>query len=193
MRKRSSSLCFIVAFCAALASCSIGSARKIDVRRDLSGIDLAYLESLGSPTHDENEQHLQGRLSGWPFWFLPATLRYRGTNALHQGDLAEPEGEGEGDGATPMGELTGYEHTTGSAIGLGAVHFTNRSARWDQDGNLEEWEDGWGLGFGLLYHSRHRYAAGSETYSAKILGGLLGYTGNDEQGHLHLLWIPIPW
>jgi hypothetical protein len=169
-------------------SCSVGSAREFDVREDLTGLDLHYLSEHGEARSDQNDATIEGELSGWPLWFAPVvTVRYAGSNTLHHGDAEATEERAE---AT----VSGYRHKHGAALGLGAVFYSDRVAFWDLDGDLERWEASRGVGWGLVFeHCESGGTIGRATRrSAKFLCGLLGYTGDERESTLHLLWLPIP-
>jgi len=172
-------------------SCKVGSARELDVRRDLSGIDLQHLRDRASAESEKNSQSIEGELSGWPFWFAPAvTLRYAGSNSLHRGEAQMPAS----DDAAPTAKLSGFEHRSGSALGLGVALYNNEQGTWRPDGSLDRWTSSWGVGWGLLYCSETSGGSNglSDRRSAKFLRGAVGYTRDEQQSTLHVLWLPIP-
>jgi len=190
--RMTSKIVLLLPFVATLASCAVGDrARDVDVRRELSGLDVAYFEARAKDRHTDNSQSLEGRLSGMPFWFVPAlTLRYDSNTALHRGEAIV----GDGTDKTPRALVSGYQHDDGFAYGLGLLGYRHEQGRWDREGGLEHWRDSYGLGWGLVYSNRQwGDANGRKGLSAKILGGLLGFSQERSKGYLHLLWIPIPW
>ena len=178
----------------ALPSCKIGDARELDTRRDLSGLELHYLREKAEGDSEENTRSIEGELAGWPFWFAPAvTLRYAGSKTLHLGDVQMPA-SGEGEEAAPTAAISGFEHRSGSALGLGTVLYQNRSGAWRPDGSLDRWTSDWGVGWGLVYSSETSGGSNglSDRRRASFLCGLLGYTGDEQQSTFHVLWLPIP-
>jgi len=176
------------ALCLTLASCKIGDARTFDIKKDLTGLDLHYMQQEAEATSAENLQSIDGRLSGWPFWFAPVvTMRYGGSNALHSGEVEVEDKQAKA-------KISGFEHRSGTALGLGALTYNNRVGQWDADGDLERWESTHGLGWGILYSQKTwGDASGKDGTSTKVLFGMFGYTGNGKDGFLHFLWIPFPW
>ncbi|MCK5942420.1 MAG: hypothetical protein KAI24_10655 [Planctomycetes bacterium] len=175
--------------CLLSTSCTIGKARDLDIKKDLTGLDLHYLNATAADVSQENSQSVDGQLSGWPFWFAPlGTVRFSGTNALHRGEVGEVENN------RATAPISGFEHNRGSALGLGLLTYNLRKGEWTADGDLERWESTHGLGWGVVYSQKTwGDTTGRSGSSTKILFGLLGYSGDDKEGFLHLLWIPIPW
>lgn len=173
----------------ALPSCTLGDAvRELDTRKDLTGLDLHYLQEMAESESEENSESVEGRFAGFPFWFAPVvTLNAEASNTLHRG-----EARVEGDKA--LAPATAYEHLNISALGLGLAYYNRQQGTWDLEGELDRWESTWGVGWGLIFHSETSGDVGglSNRRSAKFLCGLLGYTGDEQQSTLHLLWLPIP-
>ena len=171
-----------------MASCQIGEAREIDTRQHLSGLDLNYLQQAAKSTSTENTESIEGQLTGLPFGFAPlALLRYDASNSLHRGEVTLNE-------QTATAAISGYEHRSGGAIALGAAVYNNQEGTWGVDGELVQWRGSYGVGWGLVFDYEHGgEAPGVENRrSARFLRGLVGYTGDEHQSTLHLLWLPIP-
>ena len=94
----------------------------------------------------------------------------------------------------PNATVSGFEHRRGSALGLGLALYNNERGVWTPDGGLDRWNSSWGVGWGLVYSYESSGSRNglSDRRSAKFLRGLLGYTGDEYQSTLHLLWLPIP-
>jgi len=183
--------CLLVAAMPCLPSCTVGNTRDLDTKANLSGLDLTYLQSQSHAMSSENEQHVDGQVWGAPFWFFPGLLaNLQFTQALHRGAV-EPGDPDEPD--EPLeSKVSGYDRTEVFALGLGLL-YEEQEAEWDAAGELRQWRKTEGLGFGLLYNAKEQGdSQGRKALTRQILGGLLGYTEENDRGYLELLWIPIP-
>ena len=187
MFKSSSTAILALAIC--LPSCRVGESREFDPRRDLSGLDVAYMRSRVQENHGANQQSVEGELTGWPFWFLPATMRLRGSNSLHLGEVAGNDDPME----SAYSPISGFEYANTYALGFGLLYYAQDQAEWDDTGGLQEWRESNGLGWGLLYNDEHWGQGERRTgMRTELLAGMLGYLEEGERGYLKLLWIPIP-
>ena len=171
-----------------LASCKVGDAREITTRQHLSGLDLHHLQQAAEATSSENTASIEGQLTGLPFGFAPlGLLRYDISNSLHRGEVAVSE-------ETASAAISGYEHRSGGAVALGAAIYNIQEGTWDVDGALVQWRGSYGVGWGIVFDYEHSgESPGIESRrSARFLRGLLGFTRDESQSTLHLLWLPIP-
>ena len=181
----------LVALLLLLDSCTVGSARSFDMRRDLTGLDLNYLRSRVGEQHFENEQTVDGQLTGFPFWFLPAVgLRIETANALHHGQAESQDPENTG-----TSSITGFEHSDLRTLGGGLLTHQHDYATWNSAGELQNWQRTNTIGAGILWSSSYAgEGAGDRWHSMNthVLAGAFGYTEERGRGYLKLLWVPIP-
>ena len=172
-----------------LPACTVGSAREFDTQQHLSGLDLHHLQQQAEPLSAENTETIEGQISGLPFGFAPlATASFDTSISLHRGEVQLNEEE------QALAPISGYEHRSGGAVALGAALYNQRLGRWDPDGALVRWQSSFGVGWGLVFsYERSGDSPGlANQRSTKFFRGLLGYTGDEHQSTLHLLWLPIP-
>lgn len=188
-RRRGPALAALALACGlALPSCTVGSAREIDTQQHLSGLDLHHLQQQAQPLSAENTETIEGRVSGLPFGFAPlVTADFDTSSSLHRGEVTVNEEEA-------VAPISGFEHRSGGAVALGAALYHQRVGSWDPDGGLLRWQASFGIGWGLAFaYERAGDAPGvANRSSVKFLCGLLGYTGDESQSTLHLLWLPLP-
>jgi len=183
----------VCAFLVALPACKVGDSRTLDTRRDLSGLDVAYLESKTPEFHDEDLENAGAEMIGAPFWFAPVVgLSFRMANAEYRGSVKlVGGGEGEESDAETVGSRSGYSYEEYGVLGLGLMASAD-GATWDAEGSLQSRWESRTVGWGLLYQGEVKQDGQGVRRTSEFLGGLLGYLESEDRGYLEILWIPLP-
>lgn len=176
--------------CSMMTSCVVGDARRLQTSDDLNRIDLDYLLASAKPTNFRAADEFEDAVVGLPLCFFPAVIGTFTTNRAIYG--GEPTTEAES--GLRESRLSGFEHDRFRALGLGLIGYSNRTANWNTEGEIQSWSSQFGLGWGLLFQHRQsgRSDQAKERSSTKLLKGLVGYSEGADSDYLHLLWLPIP-
>lgn len=177
----------------ALPACKIGDFRTLDTKRDLSPLDVAYLESKTPEVHDEDLDLAGGEFFGAPFWFAPVVgANLRMAHAEYRGSL-QPVGGGEGkeSSAAVDGSRSGYSYEEVGILGLGLMA-SEDGATWDAEGVLQSRWESRTVGWSLIYRGEVMQNDQGVRRTSEFLGGLLGYLECEDRGYLEILWIPLP-